>query len=288
MSTINNIQSNNYTLTKLIRTGLSPLMAMIGTSAYYGQKIENQLLGSINALLFSKKLGIDIWDINQMPSTKKKILNSSKKILLGLGTIGLANYTKWIENNINPNPTPLPITTTPIPTTTSTTTTTTTTVWPPLLLNIDNTNNNNKLMDWDTYISLNTYGISNLIAGITELIPNRFENIRRIANMGTGGCLISSGVAMGINNDFVNSYSIPTIIAGACEIIHNLLPMETAHHNQEMQETAFTNEAARLINDNRFTINSETSSQYGSDMSEVLLNNSDNRSLNWDYNHMNL
>ncbi len=31
-----NVQSNNYTLTKLIRTGISPLSAMIGTSAYYG------------------------------------------------------------------------------------------------------------------------------------------------------------------------------------------------------------------------------------------------------------
>ncbi|MBP1527617.1 MAG: hypothetical protein H9Q66_06855, partial [Spiroplasma ixodetis] len=45
--------------------------------------------------------------------------------------------------------------------------------------------------------------------------------------MATGGCLISSGVAMGINNDFSNAYAVPTIIAGASEIIHNLLPMET-------------------------------------------------------------
>ncbi|WP_338975870.1 hypothetical protein [Spiroplasma endosymbiont of Monopis laevigella] len=29
------------------------------------------------------------------------------------------------------------------------------------------------LMDWDTYISLNAYGISNLISGLTELIPNK-------------------------------------------------------------------------------------------------------------------
>ncbi|WP_425382525.1 hypothetical protein [Spiroplasma endosymbiont of Melieria omissa] len=104
--------------------------------------------------------------------------------------------------------------------------------------------------------------------------------------MGTGGCLISTGVAMGINNDFNNAYAIPTIVAGASEIIHNLLPIET-NHNREMQETLFTNETARLINDNRFTINSETSSQYGSDLHEVPLNN-DNASLTWDYNHMSL
>ncbi len=30
---------SNYTLTKLIRTGISPICAMIGTSAYYGQVI---------------------------------------------------------------------------------------------------------------------------------------------------------------------------------------------------------------------------------------------------------
>ncbi|WP_339040362.1 hypothetical protein [Spiroplasma endosymbiont of Apeira syringaria] len=106
--------------------------------------------------------------------------------------------------------------------------------------------------------------------------------------MATGGCLISSGVAMGINNDFNNAYAVPTIVAGASEIIHNLLPMETTHHIQEMQETSFNDETARLVNDNRFTINSETTSQYGSDnMSEVALNN-DNASLNWDYNHMSL
>ncbi|WP_342275807.1 hypothetical protein [Spiroplasma endosymbiont of Nebria brevicollis] len=104
-------------------------------------------------------------------------------------------------------------------------------------------------MDWDTYISLNAYGISNLISGITELIPNRFEPIRKIANMGTGGCLISSGVAMGINNDFNNAYAIPTIIAGASEIIHNLLPMKT-NHDREMQETSFIdNETQPIISD---------------------------------------
>ncbi|WP_342253484.1 hypothetical protein [Spiroplasma endosymbiont of Zeiraphera isertana] len=256
------IQSSNYTLLKIIRSSISPLSAMIGTSAYYGQVISNPILGSINSLLFGKKLGLDILNLNQRPNTKTKLINSSKKILLGLGTIGLANYAKFTTNSINPNPNPFP---------------------DDLLLMKNNTNN---LMAWDTYISLNAYGISNLINGITELIPNRFETIRKIANMGTGGCLISSGVAMGINNDFNNAYAVPTIIAGASEIIHNLLPMETTNHNQEMQETPFTNETTRLINDNRFTINSETTSQYGSDnMSEVIL---DNASLNWDYNHMSL
>ncbi len=55
--------------------------------------------------------------------------------------------------------------------------------------------------------------------------------------MATSGALISSGVSMGINNDFTNAYSIPTITAGACEIIHNLLPMETNRDNNELQET---------------------------------------------------
>ncbi len=73
------VQSNNYTLTKLIRTGISPLSAMIGTSAYYGQLLGSRVLGSINALLFSKKLGIDIWNLNQRPTTKTMLLNSSKK-----------------------------------------------------------------------------------------------------------------------------------------------------------------------------------------------------------------
>lgn len=261
------VQSNNhnYTLIKILRTGISPLSAMIGTSAYYGQLIGNPILASINSLLFGKKLGLDIWNLNQMPSSKSKLINSSKKILLGLGTISLANYTKFISANINPNPTENP---------NPTTTTTETPPWPLL-------NNNDKqlLMDWDTYISLNSYGIANLIAGITELIPNKFESIRKIANMAAGGCLISTGVAIGINNDFNNAAAVPTIVAGASEIIHNLLPMETVHHIEELQETAFNDERARLINnDNRFTINSETSSQYGSD----------NTSLNWDYNHINL
>ncbi|WP_375317681.1 hypothetical protein [Spiroplasma endosymbiont of Virgichneumon dumeticola] len=272
MPHVENTQSNNYTLTKLMRTGISPISAMIGTIAYYGQLIGNPILGSINSLLFGKKLGLDIWNLNQRPNAKTKLINSSKKILLGLGTIGLVNYAKFTNTNINPNPTENPITTTTVD------------PFPDDLLFSNNTADNN-LMDWDTYISLNAYGISNLIAGITELIPNRFETIRKVANMANGGCLISTGVAMGINNDFINSYLVPTIVAGACEIIHNLLPIETVHHNEEMQETAFTNETARLINDNRFTINSETSSQYGSNMSDVIL---DNHSLNWDYNHMSL
>ncbi|WP_395473261.1 hypothetical protein [Spiroplasma endosymbiont of Nomada rufipes] len=140
-------QLSNYTLLKLIRTGLSPLSAMIGTSAYYRQLIGNPILGSINALFFSKKLGIDIWNLNQMPNTKTKLLNSSKKILLGLGTIGLVNYAKF-TNNINP----IEPTTTPIPITT--TSTTTVNPFPDLLLNTTNIDNNH-LMDWDTYISLN-------------------------------------------------------------------------------------------------------------------------------------
>ena len=106
--------------------------------------------------------------------------------------------------------------------------------------------------------------------------------------MATSGCLISSGVAMGINNDFSNAYAIPTIIAGASEIIHNLLPMERKF-DVEMQETSFTNEVAHLINnsnlDNRLSINSETSSQYGSDnMSEVNVN----ANLEFDENYYHL
>ncbi len=170
-----------------------------------------------------------------MPNLKSKLLNSSKKIALGLGTIGLVNYTKFTET-INPI--------------TPTTTTTETPPWPTLTLSITNNNvNEQSLMDWDTFISLNSYGIANLVAGITELIPSKFETIRKIANMATGGCLISSGVAMGINNDFSNAYAVPTIIAGASEIINNLLPMETNHNVEEMQETTFTSENARLIND---------------------------------------
>ncbi|WP_174480723.1 hypothetical protein [Spiroplasma endosymbiont of Danaus chrysippus] len=245
MPNTENSQSN-YTLLKLIRMGISPLSAMIGTSAYYGQLIGNPVLGSINALLFSKKLGIDIWNLNQRPNTKTKLLNSSKKIILGLGTIGLVNYAKFTNADINPNPTESPITTTIDP-------------FPPDLLLSTTNNNDNHLMDWDTFISLNSYGIANLIAGITELIPSKFETIRKIANMATGGCLISSGVAMGINNDFMNAYAVPTIVAGASEIIHNLLPMETTNNVAEMQETTFTNEARRLINSDAISNGSGTS-----------------------------
>ncbi|WP_286641905.1 hypothetical protein [Spiroplasma ixodetis] len=87
------VQSSNYTLTKLIRTGISPLSAMIGTSAYYGQLIGNPILGSINALLFSKKLGIDIWALNQMPSLKSKLLNG----LLPTCTCGGNNEIEWVQ-----------------------------------------------------------------------------------------------------------------------------------------------------------------------------------------------
>lgn len=263
----NTVQSSNYTLLKLIRTGISSLSAMIGTSVYYCQLIGNPILGSINALLFSKKLWIDIWNLNQMPSLKSKLLNSSKKILLGLGTIGLVNYSKFINASINritptsdPWPTDLSITTllsssstnltTKLPWSThsiSTASTTNVDPWPSMLSAINN-DDNSLQMDWDTYISLNAYGIANLIAGLAELIPSKFETIRKITNMATGGALISSGVAMGINNDFVNAYAIPTITAGACEIINNLLPMETNRDNTELQETSFTNDTARLIN----------------------------------------
>jgi hypothetical protein len=65
--------------------------------------------------------------------------------------------------------------------------------------------------------------------------------------MGNGGCLISSGVAMGINNDFSNAYAVPTIVAGATEIIHNLLPMQTNDYT-ELQETSFIDDTVGLIN----------------------------------------
>ncbi|WP_338986806.1 hypothetical protein [Spiroplasma endosymbiont of Dasysyrphus albostriatus] len=145
------VQSNNYTLLKIIRSSISPLSAMIGISAYYGQVIYNPVLGSFNSLLFGKKLGLDIWNLNQRPTTKSKLINSSKKILLGLGTIGLANYAKFTNTNINPNPTPNPFpNTTPI------------NPFPDDLL-FSNNRTDNHLMDWDTYISLNAYGISNLL-----------------------------------------------------------------------------------------------------------------------------
>ncbi|WP_338977952.1 hypothetical protein [Spiroplasma endosymbiont of Panzeria rudis] len=235
-------QTSNYTLTKILRTGLSPLSAMVGVSAYYGQYLKESILGSINSLLFSKKLGIDIWNINQRPTTKNKVINSYKKIFLGLGTIGLINYAKfvqYVDKSVSlfrdepcfwpPCPTEPPKPTYPP----------FTTVKP--IINVP-------FIDWDTYISLNSFGIANVISGLTELIPNRFETIRKIANMGTGGCLISSGVAMGINNNFNNYFAIPTIIAGASEIINTLLlPLGSTHNNTELQEV-FTDERARLIN----------------------------------------
>ncbi|WP_338959229.1 hypothetical protein [Spiroplasma endosymbiont of Tiphia femorata] len=272
-------QTSNYTLTKILRTGLSPLSAMVGVSAYYGQYLKDPILGSINSLLFSKKLGIDIWNINQRPTTRNKAINSYKKIFLGLGTIGLINYAKfvqYVDKSVSllrdepcfwpPCPTEPPIPT-PIPT-------------PKPVID-------KPFVDWDTYISLNSFGIANIISGLTELIPNRFQNIRKIANMGTGGCLISSGVAMGINNDFNNYFAIPTIIAGASEIINTLLlPLGSTHNNTELQEV-FTDERARIINN---SVNDYQSTDDG--MVEVDLNddnmseiNLDRASLNWDYSY---
>ncbi|BDT04938.1 hypothetical protein [Spiroplasma ixodetis] len=272
-------QTSNYTLTKILRTGLSPLSAMVGVSAYYGQYLKNPILGSINSLLFSKKLGIDIWNINQRPTTRNKVINSYKKIFLGLGTIGLINYAKFVQyvnKSVSllrdepcfwpPCPTE-PSISIPIPT-------------PKPVID-------KSFVDWDTYISLNSFGIANVISGLTELIPNRFQNIRKIANMGTGGCLISSGVAMGINNDFNNYFAIPTIIAGASEIINTLLlPLGNTHNNTELQEV-FTDERARLIN---ASVNNYQSTDDG--MVDVDLNddsmseiNLDRASLNWDYSY---
>ncbi|WP_338977783.1 hypothetical protein [Spiroplasma endosymbiont of Panzeria rudis] len=272
-------QTSNYTLTKILRTGLSSLSAMVGISVYYGQYLKDPVLGSINSLLFSKKLGIDIWNINQRPTTRNKVINSYKKIFLGLGTIGLINYAKfvqYIDKSISllrdepcfwrPCPTEPPIPT-PIPT-------------PKPVVD-------KPFVDWDTYISLNSFGIANVISGLTELIPNKFQNIRKIANMGTGGCLISSGVAMGINNNFNNYFAIPTIIAGASEIINTLLlPLGNTHNNTELQEI-FTDERARLINS---SVNDYQS--IDDDMVDVDLNddsmseiNLDRASLNWDYSY---
>ncbi|WP_342266244.1 hypothetical protein [Spiroplasma endosymbiont of Villa modesta] len=272
-------QTSNYTLTKILRTGLSPLSAMVGVSAYYGQYLKDPILGSINSLLFSKKLGIDMWNINQRLTTRNKVINSYKKIFLGLGTIGLINYAKfvqYVDKSVSllrdepcfwpPCPTEPPIPTT-IPT-------------PKPVVD-------NPFVDWDTYISLNSFGIANVISGLTELIPNRFETIRKIANMGTGGCLISSGVAMGINNNFNNYFAIPTIIAGASEIINTLLlPLGNTHNNTELQEV-FTDERARLING---SVNDYQS--IDDDMVDVDLNddsmseiNLDRASFNWDYSY---
>ncbi|WP_375317006.1 hypothetical protein [Spiroplasma endosymbiont of Virgichneumon dumeticola] len=41
---------------------------------------EESILSSFNSLLFGKKLGLDIWNLNQRPSSKTKLINSSKKI----------------------------------------------------------------------------------------------------------------------------------------------------------------------------------------------------------------
>ncbi|WP_342274334.1 hypothetical protein [Spiroplasma endosymbiont of Phycita roborella] len=272
-------QTSNYTLTKILRTGLSPLSAMVGVSAYYGQYLKDPILGSINSLLFSKKLGIDIWNINQRLTTKNKVINSYKKIFLGLGTIGLINYAKFVQY-VNKSVSLLrnePCFWPPCPTE------------PPIPIPIPTPNPviDKPFVDWDTYISLNSFGIANVISGLTELIPNRFQNIRKIANMGTGGCLISSGVAMGINNNFNNYFAIPTIIAGASEIINTLLlPLGNTHNNTELQEV-FTDERARLING---SVNDYQSTDDG--MVDVDLNddsmseiNLDRASLNWDYSY---
>ncbi|WJG71147.1 hypothetical protein [Spiroplasma ixodetis] len=272
-------QTSNYTLTKIIRTGLSPLSAMVGVSSYYGQYLKDPILGSINSLLFSKKLGIDIWNINQRPTTKNKVINSYKKIFLGLGTIGLINYAKFVQY-VNKSVTLLrnePCFWPPCPTE------------PPIPTPIPTPNPviDKPFVDWDNYISLNSFGIANIISGLTELIPTKFQNIRKIANMGTGGCLISTGVAMGINNNFNNYFAIPTIIAGASEIINTLLlPLGNTHNNTELQEV-FTDERAKLING---SVNDYQSTDDG--MVDVDLNddsmseiNLDRASLNWGYSY---
>lgn len=275
-------QTSNYTLTKILRTGLSPLSAMVGVSAYYGQYLKDPILGSINSLLFSKKLGIDIWNINQRPTTRNKVINSYKKIFLGLGTIGLINYAKFVQY-VNKSVSLLrdePCFWPPCPTEPPKPTYPPFTTVKPII--------DVPFVDWDTYISLNSFGIANVISGLTELIPNRFQNIRKIANMATGGCLISSGVAMGINNNFNNYFAIPTIIAGTSEIINTLLlPLGSTHNNTELQEV-FTDERARLIN----VSVSDYQSTDDDGMVDVDLNddnmseiNLDRASLNWDYSY---
>ncbi|MBP1526222.1 MAG: hypothetical protein H9Q67_07005 [Spiroplasma ixodetis] len=208
------------------------------------------------------------------------MINSYKKIFLGLGTIGLINYAKFVQyvnNSVSlfvlrdepcfwpPCPTEPPIPT-PIPT--------------------PNPVIDKHFVDWDTYISLNSFGIANVISGLTELIPNRFQNIRKIANMGTGGCLISSGVAMGINNNFNNYFAIPTIIAGASEIINTLLlPLGNTHNNTELQEV-FTDERARLINASVNYYQSTNGDMFDVDLNDSMSEiNLDRASLNWDYSY---
>ncbi|WP_339039809.1 hypothetical protein [Spiroplasma endosymbiont of Andrena trimmerana] len=72
---------------------------------------------------------------------------------------------------------------------------------------------------------------------------------------------------MGINNNFNNYFAIPTIIAGASEIINTLLlPFGSTHNNTELQEV-FTDERARIINN---SVNDYQSTDDG--MVEVDLN----------------
>ncbi|WP_342276802.1 hypothetical protein [Spiroplasma endosymbiont of Nebria brevicollis] len=199
---------------------------------------------------------------------------------MGLGTIGLINYAKFVQyvdksvSLLKDEPCFWP----PCPTEPSRPTYPPFTTVKPII--------DVPFVDWDTYISLNSFGIANVVSGLSELIPNRFESIRKICNMATGGCLISSGVAMGINNDFNNAYAIPTIIAGASEIINTLLlPLGNTHNNTELQEV-FTDERARLIN---ASINDYQSTDDG--MVDVDLNDSMSEinlyraSLNWDYSY---
>ncbi|WP_174481233.1 hypothetical protein [Spiroplasma endosymbiont of Danaus chrysippus] len=105
--------------------------------------------------------------------------------------------------------------------------------------------------------------------------------------MATGGCLISSGVAMGINNDFNNSYAVPTIIAGASEIINTLLlPLGNTHNNTELQEI-FTDERTRLINSSVNDYQSTDDSMVDVDLNDDSMSeiNLDRASLNWDYSY---
>ncbi|WP_342277007.1 hypothetical protein [Spiroplasma endosymbiont of Nebria brevicollis] len=88
--------------------------------------------------------------------------------------------------------------------------------------------------------------------------------------MATGGGLISSGVAMGINN----AYAIPTIIAGTSEIINTLLlPLGSTHNNTELQEV-LTDERIGLINSsvNDYQSTNDSISNYSFDGSELNIN----------------
>lgn len=279
------MSNENYTLTNIIRTGLSPFSSLIGTSSYYGQILKNPILGTINSLLFSKKLSIDIWNLNQNPSNKTKFWNTSKKILLGLGTISLVNYAKFSNNILEPintttlNPFIASSTLNPAfstSTTTSTTSTTTIDPWsetPFHSRNLLSTDDETIYLDWNTFIAINNYGLANLIAGITELIPNKFENIRKIANMGTGASLVGSGIFMGIDNGFNNAAAIPTIAGGISEILHNLIPFELNYTIQmEPIDNTFPNENSNLIN------NAEQ--EYERQVPELEWDNRDIQSIN--------